>query len=210
MIIGIFGQKGGTGKSTIATNVAAYLASRGHEVLLLDADPQGTAYNWAQRRKATGATPITCLQAKGDIYDAVVDQAKRYTHVVIDAGGADSDAMRSGILASHVVYVPLQPSTPDIETSGRVNQMIGEARRFNRGLVARALITRAPTNPMIHETQEAREALLELNELELSKVFIRDRKVYRDAIYEGFGVVEMSNNKAVAEVQLLGQEILGE
>jgi chromosome partitioning protein len=209
VIIGVFGQKGGTGKSTVATNLATYLVSRGDDVLLLDADPQGTSYNWAQRRKnANGLVAITCLKASGDIYDAVRDQAKRYNHVVIDAGGADSDAMRSGILASNIVYVPLQPSVADIETSGAVNTMIGEARRFNRSLIARAIISRAPTNPMINETQEAREALLELSELELSRIFIRDRKVYRDALLEGAGVVEMSNNKATAEIQLLGQEIL--
>ncbi len=51
MIVMIGGIKGGTGKSTIATNLAAYLTNKGSDVLLLDVDPQATAYKWAVRRQ---------------------------------------------------------------------------------------------------------------------------------------------------------------
>ncbi|MEJ1334433.1 MAG: AAA family ATPase [Candidatus Sedimenticola sp. (ex Thyasira tokunagai)] len=206
MILGILGEKGGTGKSTVATNLAAYLAGQGKDVLILDADPQGTAYKWNQRRDKE-APRISCVQAFGDIYDAVMDQARRFGHVIIDAGGHDSEALRAALLAADVAYAPLQASQPDIETSGPLNRLIGDAKKLNRKLIARAVISRAPTNPMINETMEAREALAELDQLDLSRVFVRDRKIYRDAMVEGLGVVEMTNSKAKAEIQLLGQEI---
>lgn len=207
-IILIGGEKGGTGKSTVTTNLAVYLAHAGESVTIVDADPQGTAWNWYSRRNKAGDYPrVSCIRASGDIYDAVIEQARHYAHVIIDAGGHDSDALRAGLLASHAVYTPLQASQPDLETSAGLNKLIGESRRFNRQLVARAIISRAPTNPMINEVQEAREALSELDQLELSRCIVRERKTYRDAMLYGLGVIEQDNSKAKAEIQLLAQEI---
>jgi len=87
--------------------------------------------------------------------------------------------------------------------------MVGDVRAFNRDLQAFSLISMASTNPSVVEPQEAREALQEVPELTLSDHIIRDRKVYRDAFFEGVGVVEMSNNKATPELQLLAQEVYG-
>jgi len=212
MILTIGGEKGGTGKSTTATNHAVYLAHAGASVVIIDADPQGTSWNWYIRRtqeaKQNPDIPrVACIRASGDIYDAVAEQAKHYDHVIIDAGGFDSDALRSGLLASHKAYIPLQASQPDLETISGMAKMVGEARRFNRGLEAMALISRAPTNPVINEVKEAREVLSDVPELVLSGSIIRERKAYRDAMLYGFGVIELDNGKAKAEVQLLAQEI---
>ena len=65
----------------------------------------------------------------------------------------------------------------------------------------------ASTHPALTETEEARELLMELSEIELSRVFIRERKVFRDAMVEGKGVIECKNRKAEAEIQLLAEEI---
>jgi chromosome partitioning protein len=67
-----------------------------------------------------------------------------------------------------------------------------------------------PSNPLITEVREAQELLVDFTELKLSPSIIRDRKVYRDALLEGKGVVEMNNSQAKAEIQLLGQEIFQE
>lgn len=66
----------------------------------------------------------------------------------------------------------------------------------------------APTNPVIHESDEAKEYLQDFPEINLLETIIRDRKVYRDAMSEGVGVVEMSNLKAADEIDALMQEIL--
>jgi len=66
----------------------------------------------------------------------------------------------------------------------------------------------APSNPMVNEAKEAQAYLSDYPDIKLLKTIIRDRKVYRDAMSEGLGVVEMKNAKAKAEVQLLVNEVL--
>lgn len=209
MIVMIGGIKGGTGKSTIATNLAAYLAGGGADVLLLDVDPQASAYKWAMRRQENhpDAPKVRTAQASGRAFDVVRDMADRYEHIVIDSGGHASDAMKSAMLGAQKLYVPLRPSQADLETVGDIVSMIGDVRAFNADLQAFSLVSLASTNPSVFEAREAREALTDLADLALSDCIVRDRKIYRDAFFEGVGVVEMTTNKATPEIQLLAQEI---
>lgn len=209
MIVLIAGIKGGTGKSTLATNLAAYLAGRREDVLLLDVDPQATAYRWATRRQQQhpDAPKVHTAQASGRVYDVLRDLAGRYSHIVIDSGGHASDAMKSAMLGAQTVYAPLRPSQADLETVGELVDIIRDVKALNPDLMARALLSLAPTNPSVNEAQEAKEALQDIPDLALSRCVIRDRKVYRDALLEGVGVVEMTANKATAEIQLLAQEV---
>ncbi|CPH86599.1 Uncharacterised protein [Burkholderia pseudomallei] len=64
----------------------------------------------------------------------------------------------------------------------------------------------APSNPVIREVEDARELLEQFDQLELADTVIRDRKVYRDALLGGQGVIELDNSQARAEIQLLAQE----
>jgi chromosome partitioning protein len=208
MIVLLGGEKGGTGKSTLATNLAVWLARQGRDVILVDTDRQRTASHWADRRNAiNGLAAVHCAEKHGNVFYAVRDLAQRYDEVIVDAGGRDSEELRTALVAAHLVYVPLKASQPDLETSLHMNELIQLARGMNPDLKARALIAMAPTNPVIHEAAEARELLSELPELVPSGVIIRERKVYRDAIAEGRGVVEMDNAKATAEIEALTQEI---
>jgi chromosome partitioning protein len=210
MLIMFGGIKGGTGKSTLATNLAVYLAHQGSDVLLFDVDPQASAYKWAQRRQANypDAPPVKTAQASGRVFDVVQDVATRYEHVVIDSGGHASDAMKSAMLAVQTIYVPLRPSQADLETVGEMAAILQDVRALNPSLKAYALLTMVSANPNVTEAHEARGALENVPDLMLSKQVIRDRKIYRDALFEGVGVLEMTTNKAIAEIQLLGQEVL--
>jgi len=202
------GEKGGTGKSTLSTNLAVWLALQGRDVLLVDTDLQRTASHWVDRRNAlNGLAAVHCAERRGNVFHALRDVAKRYDDVVVDAGGRDSEELRTALVAVERIYVPLKASQPDLETSLHMNELVKLARGMNPSLEAHAIISMAPTNPVINEAQEAMELLAELHELVLSKVVIRERKVYRDAIAEGRGVVEMQNEKATAEIEALGQEI---
>lgn len=209
MIVMIGGIKGGTGKSTIATNLAVYLASHGADVLLLDVDPQASAYKWAMRRQENhpGVAKVNTAQASGRAFDVVRDVSKRYEHIVIDSGGHASDVMKSAMLGAQKLYIPLRPSQADLETVGEMHAMVADVKAFNAPLRAFSLLSLASTNPSITEAHEAREALLDLPDIQLSECLIRDRKVYRDAFFEGVGVVEMTTNKGTPEIQLLAQEI---
>jgi len=208
MILLTGGEKGGTGKSTIAVNLAVWLAHRGVDVLLIDTDRQRTASHFVDRRNALNGVPVVhCAEKHGQVFDTVRDLAKRYEHVIVDAGGRDSEELRTALVAAQVVYCPLKASQPDLETSVHMNELVKLARGMNPSLQARLVISMGPTNPVIHEADEAQELLADLTEFELSEVVIRDRKVYRDAMAEGRGVIEMANDKAAAEIEALAKEI---
>jgi chromosome partitioning protein len=208
MILLLGGEKGGTGKSTVAVNLAVWLAHKGADVVLIDTDQQRTASHFVDRRNALdGMRVVHCAEKHGNVFDTVRDLGKRYEQVVVDAGGRDSEELRTALVASHVVYCPLKASQPDLETSVHMNELVKLARGMNQVLQARLVISMGPTNPAIHEAQEARELLAELTEFKLSEVVIRDRKVYRDAMAEGRGVIEMSNEKAKDEIEAIAKEI---
>lgn len=207
MILLVGAEKGGVGKSTIATNLAVQLAHEGADVLLLDTDAQATAARFIERRNEAGILPaIQCLQRTGDVSAALRDLSRRYQIIVVDAGGRDSKELRTAAAVADLLITPIRASQADLETLPKMNELVGLARGFNPNLQAFAVLSMAPTNPQIRETEEARELLVEFDQLSLADTVIRDRKVFRDALLAGRGVVEMDNGQAKAEIQLLAQE----
>ena len=138
MILLIGGEKGGTGKSTIATNMAVKLAHQQQEVVIIDCDPQGTATKWlARRNKLFPALPkVFSIQKTGDIYDTSIDMSQRYKYVIIDAGGRDSEELRTAMVACNKMYIPLKASQPDIETSNHIVQLIKLAKALGHKVIA--------------------------------------------------------------------------
>jgi chromosome partitioning protein len=207
MIVLIGAEKGGVGKSTLATNLAVHLAHHKVDVVLLDTDGQATCAKFVERRDAAGIQPtVPCIQRMGDVASTLRDLAKRYQVVIVDAGGRDSREFRTSMAVADLLLSPTRASQADLETLPKVNELIGLARGINPNLKAAAVLAMAPSNPIIREVENARELLSEFPELELTDTVIRDRKVYRDALLAGKGVVEMSNSQARAEIQLLAQE----
>jgi len=209
MIILLGSQKGGCGKSTTAANICAELACSGSDVVLVDADRQGTAARWAEDRLGhDNLHPVHCVQKYDNVRDTLLDLNKRYEYVVVDAAGRDSRELRTAMTAAHILVVPFRPSQPDLDTLPALQEIITGAKDLNSKLQVLGLLTMAPTNPAISEAEEAREYLADYPDITALRSVIRDRKVYRDAMSEGLGVVEMENPKARAEVQLLVQEII--
>ncbi|ASF48079.1 AAA family ATPase [Methylovulum psychrotolerans] len=209
MIILIGSQKGGCGKSTTAVNLCAELAGQGHDVVLVDADRQATAANWAMDRADNPAlAKVHCVQKYENIRDTLLDLNQRYGYVVADAAGRDSRELRTGMTAAHILIVPFRPSQPDLDTLPNMQDIIIGAKDINPSLKVYGLITMAPTNPIIHEEADARACLDDYPEIHLLTTLIRDRKVYRDAMSDGLGVVEMDNPKAKAEIKSLVGEVL--
>jgi chromosome partitioning protein len=210
MIVLIGGEKGGTGKSTLATNLAVWLARQGRDVLLLDADRQSTSAAWAEdRSEQQDLPPVHCVQRYGNLVPVLQDLRERYAEIVIDAGGRDSEELRTALVASNKLYSPLRASQSDLKTVSHLTELVEMARGFNQELEARMLISLAPTNPKITEVQEARDALANVPALLLSDAMVCDRKVYRDAMLEARGVMEMDDPKAKSEIELLTGEIYG-
>lgn len=214
MIILIGGEKGGTGKTTIATNLAAMRALAGRDVLLIDTDPQGSANYWAQSRDELKVTPrVACVQKFGKGLPAEVkDLAKRYQDIIIDAGGRDSVELRSAMVVAHKAYIPIQPSQFDIWTLNQMDELVETAKGFNPDLQARVIISRSSTNPSVHESDDTVEILNDFVSLSLASTGIKDRIAYRKAASGGLGVSELKpkDAKAVEEIDALYKEVFGD
>jgi len=208
------GEKGGCGKSTLSTNLCVALAHKNLDVILIDTDPQATATNWISRRNelidaGTDIPLIHCVQKTGNVHKSIIDLEKRYQYVVIDAGGNDNEAQRTSMTAADLLFIPLKASQADLETLPYVCNLIDMAKSFNPSLVVFSLISMAPTNPSINEAEEAKKFMHDfLDKLSIAQTFIRERKVYRDALLDGYGVLEMENLKAQEEIYNLALEAI--
>ena len=111
------------------------------------------------------------------------------------------------MVACDKMYIPLKASQPDIETSHHIIQLIKLAKTLNPKLLAFILISMASTNHLLKEDQEATILLSKLNISKVSNIIIHERKIYRDAIADGRGVVEYDNAKAINEIVQLSKEI---
>jgi chromosome partitioning protein len=214
MIVLIGGEKGGTGKTTLATNLAAMRALSRRDVLLVDTDPQGSANYWSQSRDDEKVTPrVACIQKFGKGLPAEVkDLSHRYQDIIIDAGGRDSVELRSALVVTEKIYIPIQPSQFDIWTLNQMDELVETAKGFNPDLQARVIISRSSTNPSVHESDDTGKLLADFPNLDLANVIVRDRIAYRKAAKDGLAVIELKPKdfKAVEEMEILYKEVFGD
>ena len=210
MIVLIGGEKGGAGKSTVACNLAVYLAKQEKDVLLLDADPQKTTSTWAHRRnlyKDASLPKLHNSEKTGDIYNAVMDFSSRYQYVIIDSGGRNSTELRSALIACDVLYTPINPSQIDIDTLGIMNDLVKQAKVINKKLKSFAMITHAPTNPNMDDKKETEEILEKLSNFTKSNISVTYRSSYWRTMGKGLSVLEYIDDKAKNEILALGAEV---
>lgn len=209
MIILVGGEKGGTGKTTIATNLAAMRAAR-RDVLLVDTDTQGSASMWAQIRSEEGVKPsLTCVSARGKGVAAEVTKlAPRFEDVVIDSGGRDSVELRQAMLVAQVMIIPARPSQFDLHGLAATNQIVADARGFNPGLIALVVINSATTHSTNTDAQDMAQAIADMPNLRVAKAVLRDRVSFRRAARDGLAVTEYSpvDDRAIAEIRQLYKE----
>ncbi len=210
-IIAVVNQKGGAGKTTLSMHVAATLAQRGLRVMLVDADPQGTATRWAAA--ATQETPfpipVCGLAAAGRMLHREVQKyIQDYAYVVIDCPPAlDALTPQSALLVADLALVPLIPSPLDVWAATGVTILIDNARTVNSTL--RALLVLNQCQPRQILAQEVREQL-DAFQIPLARAYLGDRVVYRQAPLLGTTVHSMGKEavQAVVEVSTVTDELL--
>jgi chromosome partitioning protein len=144
VIISLLNQKGGCGKTTLATHLAGDLASPSAHVLLVDADPQGSALDWSQKRVLLGLPRrfgVVGL-SRETLHQEVPQIARHAEHVIIDGPPRVTALARSAILASDLVIVPVQPSPYDVWACNDIVSLITEAKIFKPGLRAAFVVNR--------------------------------------------------------------------
>jgi chromosome partitioning protein len=133
-VIVVANPKGGVGKSTIATNIAGYLASQGHQVMLGDADRQQSSKLWlGLRPPAARVIHGWDTGTAGGGSDEIVKPPKGTTHVVLDTpGGLHGKRFNEVMKLADKVVVPLQPSVFDIFATRQFLDLLAEHRKAGK------------------------------------------------------------------------------
>jgi chromosome partitioning protein len=211
MILLIGGEKGGTGKTTLCTNLAAIRASSGIDVLIVDADKQASAMAWSIARNASGLVRrVPCIQKFGiNLPEEVLDIQTKHQDIIIDAGGRDWIELRAAMSVADRMYIPLQASQFDVWTLEAMDSLLRKNREINRKLQAFVIINRASTNPSVSEALDAAEAIKDFENFELSKNLIRERISFRKAARSGLSVCELKpqDSRAIQEIQSFALEV---
>lgn len=210
-------EKGGVGKTTIAVNLAAMCVMAGKETLLVDTDKQESASAWAGARYENGITPTVLTMAKtGKVGYDLANLKAKFDIIIVDAGGRDSVEMRQAMAVCDYVLIPIKPAQFDVWSLNKMSSMVSDVKeKTERPVNAYAFINGASTNPMVRETQEARDLARDYEEVfPLLISVVSERIAFRRAAREGQGVVELKNDladpKANIEMIALYEEIFNE
>ena len=205
MIIVIGGIKGGSGKTTLATNLVVIRALSGKKVLLVDADEQRSASDWAEHRESLGiSTPWTTIQLTGASVRSQLQRMQNdYDEIIVDTGGRDTTSQRASLTIADVLIAPFQPRSLDIWTLGKLSSLLEEVRVVNPKLKAFAVINRA--DPQGTDNHDAMQLIKEAEHIKCIPITIGQRKAFANAASEGLGVVELKSHdkKAVLEINNL-------
>jgi chromosome partitioning protein len=211
-IVTVGGIKGGSGKTTVATNLACIAAGQGADVLLVDADNQETAFDFTNARKADnpGAPSYTCVKLTGSsVRTEVLAMAKKYDHVVIDAGGRDTTSQRAALSVSNALLIPCKPRSFDVWAIENVAQLVDEASTINPTLRAFVFLNQTDPAGQGSENQDTIEELKKFPGLSYLDAPLGSRKAFAHAASLGLAVTELTrphhNPKAVAEIMALFQ-----
>ncbi len=211
-VIALLNQKGGAGKTTLATHLAGELARQGNRVTLLDADPQGSALDWSQRRLQSGQERLCGVfgLARDTLHREVPAIALEADFVVIDGPPRVAALARSALLAADLVLIPVQPSAYDVWATQEMVGLITEAQVFRPALRAAFVINRRVVGTVIG--REARAALAD-QPFRALPAEISQRIVFADSVAAGQLVSEAApQSPAAREISAFAQavrEVLG-
>jgi chromosome partitioning protein len=209
-IIAVVNQKGGSGKTTISMQLAGAIARRGNKVLVVDADPQGTATRWAASAEDNTPFPAPVVglsAASAKVHREVKKFVEDYDCIIIDCPpAADSPVPQSALLIAELALVPIIPSPLDMWAAVGIRQVIVNVNDINESLQARLVLNQCQPNTTL--TQETLEVLPQFG-IELTKAQIRHRQVYRQSAVFGQTVHNFGNkaSAAIEEIEDLTSEI---
>jgi chromosome partitioning protein len=204
MIIGVLSQKGGVGKTTLAVNLAVVYAQAENRVLLVDADPQGSALAWSSARERDPLFPVVGM-AKPTLHKDLPELARDYDLVVIDGAPRVNELGRAAIMASDLIVIPVQPSPYDVWAAEETVALINEARQYKDNLDAVFVINRKIVNTAIG--RDVVGALVNFG-LSVSEVSLCQRVIYAESAAQGIGVTEADpHSEAAREITRFAQSL---
>ncbi len=207
MLLVVGGIKGGSGKTTIATNLAVCRAIIGKKVLLIDADEQQSSVDWHGQR--IDFIPLT---VKSDIRPEfhkrlqTIKESGVYDEIIVDTGGRDTTIQRAALVNTDAFLAPFRPRSLDIWTLTSLRKLNAEIHEVNDKLRMMAVLNQC--DPRGKDKKEAR-IIIQENNIECLETEIGNRKSFSDASARGLGVIEIfpEDPKAVIEILSLHDDI---
>jgi chromosome partitioning protein len=203
IVIAVLNQKGGSGKTTIATHLARALQIEGADVLLVDSDPQGSARDWAAVREDQ---PLTVVGIDRPTIERDIKNIAHKDFVVIDGAPQAADLAVSAIKAASFVLIPVQPSPYDIWATADLVELVKQRIEVTDGkLQAAFVVSRAIKGTRIGS--EVAEALVGYD-LPILESRITQRVSYPSTAAAGTTVMDTEPaGDAAAEVRALAAEV---
>ena len=205
-VIAIVNQKGGTGKTTLALNLAAGLARRA-STAVIDADPQRSISQWVALAEDTSGLPVV-TEIKAPAAPAIARLKKTHRYVVVDCPPTVQGPVIEAVMASaDLVLIPVLPSPLDLWASVEMAALVHQAQKKNRALQAYLILNQVETRNALSRVMQ--QAVAEFD-VPLLKASVQRRAAYRSAAIEGVSVYALGSRgaQAVADIEAIIKEIL--
>lgn len=204
MIVIVGGIKGGSGKTTVATNLAVIRAAEGRDVLLIDADDQETASDFTilRNERQADAPSYTSIKLTGAaVRTETLRLREKYQDIIIDTGGRDTTSQRAALTVADMLLVPFVPRSFDVWTLEKVGALVTEMRAANGSLRAHAFLNR--TDPRGQDNDDAADVLKDTEALAFLDAPLGTRKAFGNAAAQGLAVTELKPQDPKASDEMM-------
>jgi chromosome partitioning protein len=203
-VIALLGQKGGTGKTTVATALAVRAAQDRKNVALIDLDPQGSAAKWSKRRtEPNPANPAVAARQAFELGETLdVLEKGGADWVLIDTPGKIENAALEAIKHAHLVLIPVRPTPLDLDAVKEIKNLLA----FAGDPPAYVVLNSIPAQGHKHEL--AREVIEKRDGLKVCEAALCQRAAYADAMITGQTAGEYEpKGKASVEIDRLYAQV---
>lgn len=188
----IANSKGGSGKTTLATNLASYFATLGHQVMLSDLDRQQSSAQWLNRRAPE--LPQIYVDTKRS-----KESASKPDWLIVDSpAGFRGDKLTNSVKAADCVIVPIQPSAFDIGATRDFLEMLAEEKAIRKEKTFVALVGMR-VNSRTHAAASLADFMDQTGHLVLT--YLRNAQVYVTAAEQGLGIFDMRRSLVEQDLQ---------
>ncbi len=196
--------KGGTGKSTVAFNLAVWLAHDKAGVKAFDLDPQCTLVDVNEVRTEDGYEPAFDVSTDLAELEAMAKDKKSKQPIIVDMSATNMFAMEKAISLADRILIPIQPSQADIWSTQRFLKIVNNNINKKKKPEVLGFLNRADTHIGVRETDEAEDALKMMQGIKPLGIRLHQRTAYRRSFSEGLGVFELDPmGKASKEMKKL-------